>query len=49
MEMELDEFPQVARAHLDVVMQENPIVLTTADQGKDEVALLKVAIRQVLC
>lgn len=48
MEMELQEFPQVARAHLDVMVEENPVVLTTADQGKDEVPLLKIATGQIL-
>lgn len=31
MEMELNELPQVARPHLNVVVQEKPIVLTSAD------------------
>jgi len=48
-EVELQEFTQVARPHLYVVVEEHPVVLTAADQGKDEVALLEVAIRQILC
>jgi hypothetical protein len=48
-EVELQEFPQVARPHLYVVVEEHPVVLTAADQGEDEVPLLEVAIRQILC
>jgi hypothetical protein len=48
-EVELQELPQVARPHLYVVVEEHPVVLAAADQGKDEVALLEVAIRQIFC